>query len=107
MPFRPHFDNGDNRNEDHEEPKGTRWRLPVVLPQPLVNNPFLKQMILVSIADVLRYVEQENQLMQCFAHVQYKTSSMPIRMIYWLSLIRDATHRGVYGMQAHNIRSQL
>lgn len=52
-----------------ESRTGTKWRLPIKGRKSLLNNPFFTQMLPVSIADVLRYVEQETGFMQCFEHV--------------------------------------
>jgi hypothetical protein len=59
-----HIDNGDNRNVIMKSRTGTKWRLPTKGGKSLLNNPFFTQMVPVSIADVLRYVEQETGFMQ-------------------------------------------
>ena len=101
-----HIDNGDNRNVIMKSRSGTRWRLPVKGSQSLVNNPFFKQMIPVSIADVLRYVEQETNFMQCFAHVLPIQKQVGANQDDLLAiLIANATHRGVYGMAQISDRS--
>ena len=63
-------------------------------------------MIPVSIADVLRYVEQETNFMQCFAHVLPIQKQVGANQDDLLAiLIANATHRGVYGMAQISDRS--
>ncbi len=101
-----HIDSGDNRNVIMKNRTGTRWRLPVKGTKSLVNNPFFTQMRPVSIADVLRYVEQETRFMQCFEHVlpiQKRATSHQDDLL--AILIANGTHRGVYGMAQISDRS--
>jgi TnpA family transposase len=60
----------------------------------------------VSIADVLRYVEQETGFMQCFEHVLPIQKQAGANQEDLLAiLIANATHRGVYGMAQISDRS--
>ena len=101
-----HIDNGDNRNVIMKSRTGTKWRLPTKGRKSLLNNPFFTQMVPVSIADVLRYVEQETGFMQCFEHVlPIQKQALSNQDDLLAILIANATHRGVYGMAQISDRS--
>ncbi|ECM9557039.1 Tn3 family transposase, partial [Salmonella enterica subsp. enterica serovar Enteritidis] len=82
-------------------PKGGKhlWRLPTASKKHLVNNPFFQQMRAISVADVLRVVDQDTGFIDDFEHVlgmnsksrQYEVDLLAI-------LIANATNQGIYGI---------
>ena len=94
------IDNGDNQNIIMKIQKGkVKWKLPSTGSKKALNNPFFEKIKPINIAEVLRYIDQETKLFDCFDHVlpvQAKSRSSVDDIV--AVIIGNGTNYGVYGM---------